>query len=88
VRISVRLSAFLTVVALALLPAAAGADEIGPSQPLKAPPHESSGVPLLEVGRWLLIALAFVAIFGALIVKRRAVRAALRHEPTDQSNAS
>ena len=83
-----RLAALLTLVVLVLAPAAAGADEIGPGQPLRAPaPHASSGVSLLDVGRWVLIVLAFAVIAGALIVKRNAVRAALRNNE-DQSSAS
>jgi UPF0716 family protein affecting phage T7 exclusion len=41
---------------------------------------------LLEVGRWILIVLAFAAIFGALVVKIRAART-LRKSAREQQGA-
>ena len=72
----------LTLLLLVLVPGTAGAAEIGPEQS-----NESSGPSLLEIGRWILIVLAFAAIFGALIVKIHAART-LRKHARDHNSAS
>ena len=72
----------ITALLLAFVSGPAGAAEIGPGEDAKG----SAGVSLLEIGRWILIVLAFVAIFGALVVKLRVARS-LRSETRDQSNA-
>jgi hypothetical protein len=70
-----------TAVLLAITPGTAGAADIGPGKP------DPSGVSLLEVGRWILIVLAFAAIIGALVVKIRAART-LRRNARDHNSAS
>jgi hypothetical protein len=61
-------------------------DSVAPAvRPVRS---SSSGVSFLEIGRWILIVLAFLAIFGALVVKHRAVRAALREDAREKRRAS
>jgi hypothetical protein len=83
----------LAFAALALVVAAqpAAATETPPTGPIvispitrpatSSPATKDDGVTASDVLRTTLIVLAFVAIIGSLVVKRRAIRTALRNAP-------